>query len=208
MGGKSFLLLGVTLAVIPTVVAAQSRAEDHTYDELGRLVSTKGSGTTAGEARSWCFDEAGNRLAYEASDTGATHNCLPPTSVPSEPADVSTQTPPPTEPANIPPDIERGIYLTGLCGETGPSYMSNFVVDPDDSQLLVTYLKVGSGPATISGGGLNSSINYGSTIGLTSYTITVSDDAGGSDTETFTIETQSPCPEGGFPGGSDEPPPP
>lgn len=49
----------------------------YTYDALGRLIITKSTGSTNNnEARSICYDKAGNRITYNANTSGAAAACV------------------------------------------------------------------------------------------------------------------------------------
>ena len=200
-------------AGIPTVLLwglmvtqsqAQSRSEDYRYDDLGRLEATVVvENGTAAEARSWCFDANGNRVEFSATSSSTVLTCAP-SGVPPEPSDPTPPSEPPEEPDNIPPSIRRNIIISGYCGEQGYYPLSNIFTDPDDTNFIILLSRVGGG-GTAFRQGSSLSINYGPSVGLTVYAITVMDSGQGSATGTFTIEAYGTC-SGGGPGGPWIPP--
>jgi hypothetical protein len=81
MTGKSILHLwtfgaGILALGAATPVLAEE-VQTYTYDAKGRLIVKKSTGdVNHNETRSYCYDKAGNRITYNANQTGVPHACV------------------------------------------------------------------------------------------------------------------------------------
>ena len=66
---------GIASLGFGTPAFAQEVTSDHEYDALGRLIASE---DTNGDARSYCYDEAGNRTEAKGSTSGAVASCPAP----------------------------------------------------------------------------------------------------------------------------------
>lgn len=180
--------------------AAQSETETHSYDSLGRLIST----TTAGgqnnnEARSYCFDEVGNRTNFKSSASGATLSCSPPPPPPpAPPSPPPAPPPPPPPPPNYPPTAQNDAASGQCYGSTLVNLTANDT-DPDgDYPLsLVSIVQSNTGAATASiFSSSTAEVIFGPNFDFTTFTYTVEDALGATGTATLTVSTSS-CGGGG-----------
>lgn len=74
-------------ALITSFVAHATETITYSYDALGRLVASQSSGdVNNNQARSLCYDSAGNRTQFRSSSTGSLTGCVPtPTPTPAPP---------------------------------------------------------------------------------------------------------------------------
>ena len=90
MGRKKPLILCAlysTAVVGMTCPANANETVTYAYDAQGRLKAVTSSGTVNnGQAYSWCYDDAGNRLIAQTSNAGAVANCSLPPPPPPPPA--------------------------------------------------------------------------------------------------------------------------
>jgi YD repeat-containing protein len=69
--GVGALLVGAAVPVLA------SETQTYTYDAKGRLIVKKSTGTANNnQTHSYCYDKAGNRITYDANQTGVRHTCV------------------------------------------------------------------------------------------------------------------------------------
>ncbi len=192
MRGEGLLLAGSLLALaLSQDASAQSQTEDHTYDALGRLVITDTSGANDGDARSYCYDDAGNRTKLRASQDSSAESCAAPTpdQLPPEPPQPPPPPPPPS--GNTPPAASND-SVSGDCMDTATVNLTVNDFDADDDPtrpVLVSIVKTsGSGGASkVSASSVSVSFALNGGGGVFSYVIEDSD--GATDTGTLHVTT-------------------
>jgi hypothetical protein len=139
------LLMATSVLAVATSVVA-SETVTHSYDALGRLVTTTSSGTVNnGLSTSIVFDPAGNRSTYTVTGAGG----APPPPPPPPPAPPPPAPPPPLPP----PPPPSGATMTAL----NPTF--NFTNASTNVIALTTLVNPNGEPATLltftppSGGG-------------------------------------------------------
>lgn len=183
--------------------AVSQEVETHTYDELGRLISTQTSGPNSSfnddEARSYCYDALGNRTDLKASTDNSVLACPAPSPAATPPVTPSPTPTPPAPPTNSPPyAVDDAVW--GNCGASTSISVTANDSDAEDSPIkpqLVSITKL-SGFATASVVSGNVSLNYGGYSGFSVFSYTIEDSDGA--TGAGTLEVQS--------GGSSCMPPP
>jgi len=77
------LALGTALSATIAIPASATETVTYVYDALGRLVGQTTSGTVNnGDAVTFCYDHAGNRIKMVADTTGSIATCPTPTPTP------------------------------------------------------------------------------------------------------------------------------
>lgn len=127
---------------------AQEVTTDHRYDALGRL---QASSDTTGDARSYCYDAAGNRTEARGSQSGALVGCLTPPPPTPTPSPTPTPTPTPTPPSNNPPITQDDTLYDEICGSTKLVNLTANDSDPESNYplVLVSISSFSGAPATI-----------------------------------------------------------
>lgn len=127
--------LAVMAYIIGSPAVAQSQTEYHDYDTLGRLVVTETQGGENGDqARSYCYDELGNRKTLKLSDASSTLSCAPPSSS-QPPSSPPPAPPPPTPPSNSPPKATDDYISVGqnYCDASFPVNLTSNDTDAEDN---------------------------------------------------------------------------
>lgn len=196
MRGHKLLFAGSCLALATSQVAfGQAQTEDHAYDALGRLVITDTSGNNDGQARSYCYDKAGNRTDLRASTDSSAASCAStsPTPLPS-PTPTPTPTPPPP-PGNTPPAADND-FVSGDCMETATVNLTANDFDAEDEPVKPVLLSIvktsGRGSASkVSASSV--SVSFALSGGSGVFTYTIEDSGGATDTGTLYVTTNE-CP--------------
>ncbi len=186
LGACSVLVLAATGAVI-----AQSSTKTYEYDALGRLVEARtAGGANNNEAHEICYDAAGNRTRFRATNNGTSIDCL--TGSAPTPSPTPTPTPTPTGGGNSPPTTVND-YTGGSCSLTKTVNLTANDSDPEDGVppvLLSISKNLGQSSATkVSDSSV--SVDFGPSLGLTTFTYTVADSLGATSTGTLTAEVTS-----------------
>ncbi len=187
-------LLGL-LAIGATATSAQTETKTLQYDPLGRLISSSVSGGQGdGDTRKLCYDAMGNRTNFQVRNDGSVPSCVAPAPTPTP---TPSPTPTPT-PSNSPPVAQNNI-VGGECGASRIVNVTANDTDPDGHYpLTVTAVVKDSGDASlISFSGSSISVVLGSEYDSSSFTYTVSDTFGATDTAVLNAVTTS-CGGGGI----------
>ena len=191
LGACSVLVLAATGAVV-----AQSSTKTYEYDSLGRLVEARtAGGANNNEAHEICYDAAGNRIRFRATNDGSSITC--PTGSTPSPSPSPTPTPTPTGGGNSPPTTVND-YTSGPCLWSLTVNLTANDSDPEGNTPLVLQSitkNLGQSSATkVSNSSVR--VDFGSSLGLTTFTYTVADSLGATSTGTLTAEVTS-CGGGG-----------
>jgi YD repeat-containing protein len=190
LGACSVLVLAATGAVV-----AQSSTKTYEYDALGRLVEARTSGgANNNEAHEICYDAAGNRIRFRATNDGSSITC--PTG--STPTPSPTPTPTPTGGGNSPPTTVND-SVSGPCLWSLTVNLTANDSDPEGNTPLVLQSitkNIGQSSAMVVS---NSSVqvDFGPSPGLTSFTYTVADSLGATSTGILYAEAMN-CSGGGL----------
>ena len=180
----------LTAVSIASMSNAQSSTETYSYDALGRLVKVVTSGGQNNlDTQSYCYDDAGNRTEVVANTSNGTTICTGGSPPPS---------PPPPPPSGNSPPVAVDDSATGACSTNISIQVTNNDSDPDGNvPLSATNVVRTSGQATVnswSGGSV--SISLPAQISLSTFTYTVTDTLGATDTAVLTAAV-SACDGGG-----------
>lgn len=73
---RLFLSALAITGMLPSMAFA-SETITYTYDARGQLVVVKSTGTVNNnKTRSYCYDEAGNRIEFDSNQTGVPDSCV------------------------------------------------------------------------------------------------------------------------------------
>ena len=187
------------LTLLPQQAFAQV-VDTYEYDELGRLrvVDSDGTDNANDTTRSWCYDEQGNRVRYEAKGLGVKVPCAdPPVQTP--PATGGAPTEPPPSSANTPP-------VAHTDSVSGPQFLSmtvNLTANDNDAEdapakpvLVSITRKSGNSSATkVSASSVR--VDFGPECQISEFDYQIIDSGGMTDTGSFYAFGQ--CEGGGFP---------
>jgi Bacterial Ig domain len=195
MQRHAVLVSASLLAISVAGEASAQSADSHGYDPLGRLVV---SATTGGpgddDARSTCYDAAGNRTEYRSSNDGSVAVCTPTPSPPVPPPPASAPPPPPPvpPPSNYPPNAVND-SLSGTCQVTSFINLTVNDTDPDGHYpLTITSIIRTSGQANaFIHSSSTAEVFFGPSSDLSSFTYTVEDSLGAGDTGVLWLSTSS-----------------
>lgn len=192
--------LGALTAANFSAAQAQSETDVFTYDSLGRLITTEvtgGTGTNNGDTRTMCYDAMGNRTEVKTREDGSVPAC--PNQPPSQPPPPS---PPPSPPPPPPPSNNPPVAVDdSASGECSSVQFVNLVAndsDPDgDTPLNITSIVKNSGGASATLINPNFvEVIFGPQFDISTFTYTLSDPSGATDSATLTVST-SMCIGGG-----------
>lgn len=189
------VLVAATLVPDRTSISFAQQVETNQYDALGRLIVTQtAGGQNNGEARSICYDVVGNRQKFRASTDASIATCVPPPPAPTpSPSPTPTPTPTPT-PSNSPPNAVND-SVSGTCNGWTVINVTLNDTDPEPNYPL-SLVSVSAGSGGDSDASVFSSTHievfFGPTAWTnTSFTYTVADSLGATDTATLTVSTES-----------------
>ncbi|WP_202392171.1 Ig-like domain-containing protein [Pontixanthobacter gangjinensis] len=170
---------------------AQSTEKENEYDSLGRLiVAETTNGPNAGDALSFCFDEAGNRIDLKSADNGTAANCAAPPPAPPPPPPAPPPPPPPPPPPSNNPPVANSDSATMFCDGISTVNLTANDTDPEGNYPLNLLAISGGGFATASVASSSSvSVDAGPVNGTTSFFYTVEDSLLASSTGSFTVTT-------------------
>lgn len=190
--------LGMVLAaatLVPGPVSAplaQTQVKSNEYDALGRLRAAQTTGgVNDGDARSLCYDAAGNREKLRASTDSSVVTCSSPAPTPT-PTPTSSPTPTPTPTSSNNPPVTQSNYVGVKCGLSKTVNLTSNDTDPEGNYPLalqsITWAGGADASATIVSG--SSVVAYsGSTDDVTTLSYTVADSLGATATGQLTIST-------------------
>lgn len=183
-GSCSLLVFAATGAVV-----AQSSTETYDYDALGRLVEVRTVGGANNlQAHEICYDAAGNRTQFRATDDGSSITCAGGSPTPSP-------TPTPTG-SNSPPTTTND-SASGQCSTIVTVNLTANDSDPEgNTPLALQSITKNYGSATAAVASASSvNVAYGPAGDISNFTYTVADSLGATSTGQLTVSTSS-C--GGF----------
>ena len=193
--------VGTGALAISTAVLAQSQAENHDYDALGRLVATVvDDGNAADEVRSYCFDATGNRTKLRLSPDGSTAKCelLPTPSPTPTPTPTSgsapAPAPTPTPTSNHRPVAQDDSLPPRFCDTSTFINVTANDRDMEDHPTRPQLVRIDrDSGGTASANKISSSsveIVFGPVEGTTRFKYVVEDSEGASDEARLTVSCQ------------------
>ena len=181
------------LTLLPQQAFAQV-VDTYEYDELGRLrvVDSDGTNNANDTTRSWCYDEQGNRIRYEAKGLGVEVPCADP---PSQTLPGEQDPDPPSQPSSNTPPSATDDNANGPCNMSASVNLTANDSDMEDNPAKPVLVSI-SGPT---GGGATAyvisassvRVEFGPQSDYSQFTYTIRDTQGATDSGTLTVWTSS-----------------